>query len=246
MAKSENENVYFPHYINARNDRKIRRLRKELGVEGYGIFYMLLEVLREQSDLRYPIEDIDLLAEDFGTSEQKIKVVIYHYDLFMVDKDEFFYSPKQIEYLQPYFAKSKRAKHAALARWGKSDTNAMQMHSAGNANAMQAKQRRANQSKAERDDQPTKPLPLSAIPIEQRTTRINQILSDSKLSESQKELYLLKIESNGYQKKQGGKMTDITEANLKADAEFNLKQGWLNATNQNNGFSTAPGGYWNE
>jgi hypothetical protein len=105
---------------------------------------------------------------------------------------------------------------------------------------------RHNIDNQERDKHPEKPLPLSALPIEQRTTRINQLLSESKLSESQKELYLLKIESNGYQKKQGGSMTDITEANLKADAEFNLKQGWLNATNQNNGVSTAPGGYWNE
>jgi len=147
MAKSENENVYFPHYVNARNDRKIRRVRKELGVEGYGIFYMLLEVLREQSDLKYPLEDIDLLAEDFGTSEQKIRVVICNYKLFEVDKDQLFFSPKQIEYLQPYFAKSNRAKHAALVRWNKEDANAMQMHSNGNANAMQAKQSKGNQRK---------------------------------------------------------------------------------------------------
>jgi hypothetical protein len=104
----------------------------------------------------------------------------------------------------------------------------------------------SNLIKGEENQKIQKPLPLSSLPIEQRTTRINQLLSESKLSESQKELYLLKIESNGYQKKQGGSMTDITEANLKADAEFNLKQGWLNATNQNNGVSSAPGGYWNE
>jgi len=151
MAKSENENVYFPHYVNARNDRKIKRLRKELSVEGYGIFYMLLEVLREQSDLRYPIADIDLLAEDFGTSEQKVRVVICNYGLFVVDKEEFFFSPKQIEYLQPYFAKSNRAKHAALVRWGKvdanADANALPEHSKSIANAMQAKERKEEQSK---------------------------------------------------------------------------------------------------
>ena len=26
---------YFPHFSNARNDRKLRRVRKELGIEGY-------------------------------------------------------------------------------------------------------------------------------------------------------------------------------------------------------------------
>jgi hypothetical protein len=51
----EKEAYYFPHFCNARHDRKIRRLRKELGVEGYGIYFMLLETLREQQDLMYPL-----------------------------------------------------------------------------------------------------------------------------------------------------------------------------------------------
>lgn len=132
------EAYYFPHYINARNDRKLRRLRKELGVEGYGIYFMLLEVLREEPEFKYPLSDIDLLAEDFGTSEPKVKAVISSYQLFNLSDQEFFLSEKLIEYLQPYFDKSERGKMAAMARWNKNkpDANAMQMHSASNANAM--------------------------------------------------------------------------------------------------------------
>jgi hypothetical protein len=153
MVKSENENVWFPHYVSARNDRKVRRLRRELNVEGYGIYFMLLEVLREQSDLKYPMEDLDLLAEEFGTSEQKIRVVICNYSLFEVDETENFFSPKQILYLQPYFAKSKRAKHAALVRWRGTDANAyanaLPEHSASNTNAMQEEKRREEKSRVE-------------------------------------------------------------------------------------------------
>lgn len=100
------EAFYFPHFCNARHDRKIKRLRKELGLEGYGIFFMLLEVLREQTDLRYPIDDIDLLADELGASEQKVRVVICNYQLFKIettDNEEMFFSPKLISYLQPYF-----------------------------------------------------------------------------------------------------------------------------------------------
>lgn len=143
----ENENVYFPHFVSARHDRKLRRVRKELGLEGYGIFFMLLEVLREQSDLKYPIDDIDLLADEFGTSEQKIRVVICNYNLFLVDENDFFFSPKQIEYLQPYFAKSKRAKHAALKRWHGEDAFALPEHSKSNANAMQVKESKGKERK---------------------------------------------------------------------------------------------------
>jgi len=93
---------YFPHFSNARNDRKLRRIRKELGVEGYGIYYMILEVLREQYGYKYPLDDIDLLADEFGTSEQKIRTVIANYKLFEVDDNENFFSLKFIEYLTPY------------------------------------------------------------------------------------------------------------------------------------------------
>ena len=94
---------YFPHFCNAKNDRKILRVRKELGIEGYGIFFMLLEILRDQTDFKYPIDDVDLLADDFGTSEQKVRTVICNYNLFKVDKKEKFFSPKLILYLHPFF-----------------------------------------------------------------------------------------------------------------------------------------------
>lgn len=99
----EKEAFYFPHFCNARHDRKIRRLRRELGVEGYGIYFMLLETLREQQDLMYPMEDLDLLAEEFGVSEAKVKVTVCNYELFEIDAEEKFFSPRMLVYLEPYF-----------------------------------------------------------------------------------------------------------------------------------------------
>lgn len=93
---------YFPHFCNARHDRKIKRVTKQLGVEGYGIYFMLLEVLREQTDYRYPISDIDLLADEFGTSEAKVVAVVKNYELFTVDKDSMFFSENLISNMQPY------------------------------------------------------------------------------------------------------------------------------------------------
>lgn len=106
---------YFPHFCNARHDRKIKRLRKELGLEGYGIYFMLLETLREQQDLMFPMDDIDLLAEEFGTSEQKIRVTICNYELFELDQDQKFFSPKMLVYLEPYFKMREQRKLAGKA-----------------------------------------------------------------------------------------------------------------------------------
>ena len=99
---------YFPHFSNARADRKLKRVRKELGIEGYGIYFMVLETLREQTDFKYPLHDIDLLADEFGTSEQKARAVICNYDLFEVDEENDFFSPKMKEYLRPYLENKER------------------------------------------------------------------------------------------------------------------------------------------
>jgi len=108
----EKEAFYFPHFCNARHDRKIRRLRKELGTEGYGIYFMLLETLREQQDLMYPLEDLDLLAEEFDVSEAKVRVAICNYGLFEIDEEEKFFSPKMLVYLEPYFKMKEQRKIA--------------------------------------------------------------------------------------------------------------------------------------
>jgi hypothetical protein len=108
----EKEAFYFPHFCNARHDRKIRRLRKELGTEGYGIYFMLLETLREQQDLMYPLDDLDLLAEEFGVSEAKVRVAICNYGLFEIDEEQKFFSPKMLIYLEPYFKMKEQRKVA--------------------------------------------------------------------------------------------------------------------------------------
>ena len=143
---------YFPHFCNARHDRKLKRVQKELGIEGYGIYFMLLEILREQTDLRYPLSEIDLLTDEFGTSEQKVRVVICNYDLFQVDENQNFFSFKMIIYLQPYFEKSERAREAANKRWNNANayTNAIEMQSVSNASKVKKtklKETRVNEIK---------------------------------------------------------------------------------------------------
>jgi len=147
---------YFPHFCNARHDRKMKRLIKELGIEGYGIYFMLLEVLREQQDFKFPLKDIDLLADEFGTSEAKIKTVISAYELFQFDEENQFFSLRFIYYLQPYLEKTENARNAANIRWSKmKDANALQEHSDSNTYVMQGKERKVKESKVKDVVDPT-------------------------------------------------------------------------------------------
>jgi hypothetical protein len=73
---------------------------------------MLLETLREQQDLMYPLEDLDLLAEEFNVSEAKVRVAICNYGLFEIDEEQKFFSPKMLVYLEPYFKMKEQRKIA--------------------------------------------------------------------------------------------------------------------------------------
>lgn len=83
---------YFPHDSNARNDSKILRLRMKYGAEGYGIYFMLLERLREEPDYT-SVKDYNIIAFDFRVSADKVKSIIEDFGLFaFTENGERFYS----------------------------------------------------------------------------------------------------------------------------------------------------------
>ena len=90
MNKEKKDAYYFSHDSNARNDIKILRLRRSLGLEGYGIYFCLIEMLREQDDYKMSMSSIPDVAFELHASDEKVKAVICAFDLFVIDNDEFF------------------------------------------------------------------------------------------------------------------------------------------------------------
>lgn len=132
---SSKEAYYFSHDSNARNDEKILAVRMRLGVEGYGIYFMILERLRDESD-NMSIKDYNILAFDFRVSADKVKTVIEDFELFEFTEDnKFFYSKRMMNNMKMKNEKSEKARLSAEKRWNKSesDANALQTHSEGNA-----------------------------------------------------------------------------------------------------------------
>jgi uncharacterized protein YdaU (DUF1376 family) len=126
--------TYFPHDSNARNDIKIIRLRKDLGLEGYGIYFCLLEMLFSDKNMLC-IEDIDVLSFSLQCESKVLRAVIHDYDLFVVN-DNCFYSARLNETIGEIVKKSVRASENAKKRWNgngsvmrsDSDTNAIKLN----------------------------------------------------------------------------------------------------------------------
>jgi hypothetical protein len=127
------EAYYFSHDSNARQDEKIIKLRMKLGWEGYGLYWALIEMLRDAKD--YKLEtDYESIAFELRTECERIKSVIEDYGLFYVKKG-MFYSTSLLNRMKLREDKSNKAREAAKKRWAKSADN-QQDTSESNANGM--------------------------------------------------------------------------------------------------------------
>ena len=110
----EKESYYFSHDSNARNDVKIIKLRRQLGLEGYGLYWCLIEMLRDTPEYKLPIDSIDDIAFNLHISKEKVETVINNYDLFTIDSDLFF-SERLIRNMEKYTESKKRLSEAGKA-----------------------------------------------------------------------------------------------------------------------------------
>jgi hypothetical protein len=112
---------YFPHDSNAKDDPKCMLLIDQLGLEGYGIFWILIETLRDQPNFSYPLSHTSILAKRYNTSKEKIETVIYNFNLFTINNDLFFYSESLInrmgEIANKKLKQSEGGKKGMLNRW---------------------------------------------------------------------------------------------------------------------------------
>jgi len=114
MAK---EAYFFSHDSNARNDDKIIALRMRLKAEGYGIYFMILERLRDSSDYM-SIKDYNMLAFDFRVSADTVKSVVEDFGLFSFTEDgKRFYSESFLKRMKQKDEKSEKARESANKRW---------------------------------------------------------------------------------------------------------------------------------
>lgn len=83
---------YFSHDSNARNDEKLVRLRMRHGAAGYGVYFMILERLRDEKKYMCA-KDYNMIAFDLRVDAALVKSVVEDYGLFaFTDDGKCFYS----------------------------------------------------------------------------------------------------------------------------------------------------------
>tara|TARA_Y100000296_G_scaffold83792_1_gene115584 strand:- start:1960 stop:2790 length:831 start_codon:yes stop_codon:yes gene_type:complete len=89
MAKDA---YYFSHDSNARNDQRLMKIRMKYGMEGYGAYFGIIEILREQSDYTLLFDDLEGIAFDLRIELNVIEDIVSNYDLFVIEGMSMFYS----------------------------------------------------------------------------------------------------------------------------------------------------------
>ena len=122
------DTFYFSHDYNARNDEKIKRLIRKHGMQGYGVFWSIVEDLYNNANaLRMDYEGI---AYDLRSDSDLVASVVNDFDLFIFNGD-YFGSNSVQERLEQRNDKSAKARKSASYRW--ENANAMQTQSDSNA-----------------------------------------------------------------------------------------------------------------
>lgn len=155
MAK---DTYYFSHDSNARMDPKITDMTYDYGMNGYGMYWVIVEVLREETEYKLKNDKSTwraLAMQMHSRSEEVqefINKCINEYKLFLTD-DIYFWSKSLNERMEKVENIKQKRKDAANKRWGskEEDSNsnaiALQEHSISNANLCKGKESKVNEKK---------------------------------------------------------------------------------------------------
>ena len=114
-------NNYFSHDSNARNSEKMIKVRMKYGAEGYGVYFMILERLRDEANYM-SIKDYNVIAFDLRVDASIIKAVVEDFGLFVfTDDGKYFYSDGFNKRMALKDSKAKKlaeaGKRGAKKRW---------------------------------------------------------------------------------------------------------------------------------
>jgi len=157
---------YFSHDGNARNDPKILSMRSVYGTEGYGWYWIIIEMLREQENYKIKINKYtwNALAMQMqctaDAAQSFASDCINEFELLHSD-GEYFWSNSLLKRMEVKDSKSEKARKAAEARWNKKDRQ----------NNNSSKSENGNESGSAKDEQTQSERNASAMPKKEKESK---------------------------------------------------------------------------
>lgn len=149
--KNSKDAYYFPHDSNAKDDPKCMLLIDQLGLEGYGIFWVLIEVLRDQPDYTYPLANLPALARRYNCTAEKFQTVVSNYGLFCIENEQVFFSDslrRRMAIVDERRALlSSYGQMGAETRWGKKNSHPIATLSQGHSHPIAIKEKESKEKK---------------------------------------------------------------------------------------------------
>ena len=120
---------YFSHDANARHDPKIIKMISSYGMEGYGWYWVIIEMLREQDNYKLSISDqtdIDVIASQ--TNSDPIKINKYIDDCVKIFKlfkksKKYLWSKSLLNRMEKMDEKREKGRKAAKIKWNRGCQN---------------------------------------------------------------------------------------------------------------------------
>ena len=111
---------YIPHEVSMRNTSEVMNLIEKEGMEGYGIYWAIMEYLRVQDGYTGDIQSLKSLARQLRVRVPKLKRIMENYGLFSCTETTFL-SPKLVEVMKPF--EDRRARIEAYKRQKQKDNS---------------------------------------------------------------------------------------------------------------------------
>lgn len=168
MAK---ETYYFSHDSNALTDTKILNMRADYGLEGYGLYWVIIEMMRNEEDYKLSLNKntyraIKTLTNTAIDIEKFINDCIEDYKLFE-KQEEKFCSNSLLRRMEQKDKKSAIAREKAEKRWN-SNTKDMQQQCSSSAN-----KRKENKEKENKKNE------IKAKEIEEKRIEVKEIYNST-------------------------------------------------------------------
>lgn len=115
---------YFSHDADARRDPKIVALIAKHGLAGYGAFWVIIEILREQEKYSLPCKEFAYtaigseIAKPAAEAKNFVNALVKEFELLQTD-EKFFWSESLNRRMLIMAQKTDQAKKAAEKRWEK-------------------------------------------------------------------------------------------------------------------------------